>query len=98
MVEEFRRRRELIVAGLNTLPGVSCRRPRGAFYAFPNVRDVPLGAGELASRLLAEAGVALLPGSAFGRVGSENLRLSYANTQENLAAAVDRIGAFLAGL
>ena len=98
MVEEFRRRRELIVRGLNTLPGVSCRRPRGAFYAFPNVHAVPLSAGELASRLLDEAGVALLPGSAFGRVGSDNLRLSYANTQENLAAAVERIGAFLTEL
>jgi aspartate aminotransferase len=98
MMEEFRLRRELVVDGLNSLPGVSCRRPRGAFYAFPNVSQVPLSAEELAGRLLDEAGVALLAGSAFGDVGRDNLRLSYANTQENLAAAVERIGAFLRAL
>jgi aspartate aminotransferase len=98
MIEEFARRRELVVEGLNSLPGVSCRWPRGAFYAFPNVRDVPLSADELAGRLLDEAGVAVLAGSAFGRVGKDNLRLSYANTQENLERAIERMRAFLSGL
>jgi aspartate/methionine/tyrosine aminotransferase len=95
MVEEFRARRELVVSGLNALPGVSCRVPRGAFYAFPNVSGVPLGADDLADRLLLEAGVAVLAGSAFGRFGRDNLRISYANSRENLALALDRIGDFL---
>ena len=91
MVEEFRRRRDLIVAGLNELPGVSCVEPRGAFYAFPNVSQVPIPAEELATRLLYEAGVAVLAGSAFGQVGKDNLRLSYANSQENLTRALERM-------
>jgi len=91
MLEEFRARRELIVAGLNDLPGISCRVPRGAFYAFPNVAQLPIGAEELADRLLEEAGVAVLAGSAFGSVGKDNLRLSYANSSENLAQALERM-------
>jgi len=95
MMEEFRARRALVVEGLNALPGVSCRMPRGAFYAFPNVFRTGFDADELARRLLDEAGVAVLAGSAFGRVGSANLRLSYANSRENLARALDRMGGFL---
>jgi len=98
MVEEFRARRELVVDGLNALPGVSCRRPRGAFYAFPNVAEVPIPADALASRLLEEVGVAVLAGTAFGRVGADNLRVSYANSRENLERALERIGDFLATL
>ena len=98
MVEEFRARRELVVAGLNELPGVSCRVPRGAFYAFPNVAEVPVDADVLADRLLQEAGVAVLAGSAFGRVGADNLRISYANSRENLARALERMGDFLEAL
>jgi aspartate aminotransferase len=98
MVEEFRGRRGLIVAGLNELPGVSCRVPRGAFYVFPNVGEAPIGAEELASRLLEESGVAVLAGTAFGRVGKDNLRLSYANSRENLARALERMRDFLATL
>ena len=77
---------------------MSCRVPQGAFYAFPNVAEVPIPADELASRLLDEAGVAVLAGSAFGRVGKDNLRLSYANSHENLAAALERMDAFLGSL
>ena len=95
MVEEFRARRELVVEGLNALPGVSCRVPRGAFYAFPNVAEVPLETDVLADRLLAEAGVAVLAGSAFGRHGVDNLRISYANSRENLALALERTRDFL---
>jgi aspartate/methionine/tyrosine aminotransferase len=98
MVEEFRARRELVVDALRALPGVSCRSPRGAFYAFPNVRAVGIGADELAERLLDEAGVAVLAGSAFGDVGRDNLRLSYANSRENLAEALRRIETFVAAL
>ena len=76
MLGEFKRRRTLVVEGLNALPGVTCRVPRGAFYAFPNVGGTPLPADELASRLLTESGVALLSGTAFGRVGKDNLRIS----------------------
>jgi aspartate/methionine/tyrosine aminotransferase len=96
MMVEFRARRALVVEGLNALPGVSCRTPRGAFYAFPNVAGTGFGADELARRLLDEAGVAVLSGSAFGRVGRDNLRLSYANSQENLARALELMRAFLA--
>jgi aspartate aminotransferase len=98
MMAEFARRRELIVDGLNALTGVSCRRPRGAFYAFPNVRELPIDAEGLARRLLDEAGVAVLAGSAFGQVGKEHLRLSYANSQENLTLALERIGEFVKAL
>jgi aspartate aminotransferase len=98
MLDEFRRRRDLIVEGLNGLTGVSCRTPRGAFYVFPNVRDAPLAAPELADRLLEEAGVALLAGTAFGEVGKDNLRLSYANSQENIERALARIGELLDAL
>jgi aspartate aminotransferase len=98
MVSQFHRRRDLIVAGLNDLPGVSCRVPKGAFYAFPNVSGVPLGADDLASRLLEEAGVALLAGSAFGRVGAQNLRVSYATSEENLERALARMREFLHSL
>ncbi|MEZ5100172.1 MAG: pyridoxal phosphate-dependent aminotransferase [Thermoleophilia bacterium] len=95
MLEEFRARRSLVVDGLNALPGVGCRTPRGAFYAFPNVAGTGIPAEELARRLLDEAGVALLAGTAFGRVGEDNLRLSYANSRENLALALERMAAFL---
>ena len=98
MLEEFRRRRDLIVAGLNDLPGVSCRMPHGAFYVFPNVRDVPIPAEELAHRLLTEAGVAALAGTAFGQVGKDHLRLSYANSQENLRLALERMRGLLEAL
>ena len=96
MMAEFRERRALVVAGLNALPGVTCRTPRGAFYAFPNVSGTGFGADELARRLLDESGVAVLAGSAFGRVGKDNLRLSYANSRENLGRALERMSDFLA--
>jgi len=91
MLEEFRARRDLIVAGLNDLPGVECISPQGAFYAFPKVSDTGLPAGELADLLLDEAGVACLSGTAFGRHGEGHLRLSYANSRENISRALDRM-------
>jgi aspartate aminotransferase len=96
MVDAFRRRRDLVVDGLNTLPGVTCIRPRGAFYAFPNVSRLGRPSGEIAERLLNEAGVALLPGTAFGAHGEGYLRLSYANSEANLRAALDRMRPVLA--
>ncbi len=97
MVEEFRSRRRFVVDRLNGIPGISCRRPAGAFYAFPNVSELPLSADELASRLLEEAGVALLAGSAFGQIGRDHLRISYANSQPNLDRALNRITEFIDG-
>jgi aspartate aminotransferase len=88
MVAEFARRRKVLVAGLNELPGISCIMPRGAFYAFPNVTATGLGERELAARLLEEAGVAVLAGSDFGEYGAGYLRLSYANSLENLESAI----------
>ena len=98
MRAEFRARRDLVVAGLSTLPGVSCRIPHGAFYAFPNVEAVPLRADALADRLLDEAGVALLSGTAFGAAGENHLRLSYATSIERLAEGLDRMRGFLEAL
>jgi aspartate aminotransferase len=98
MVEEFKRRRDVLVEGLNRIPGVSCTRPRGAFYAFPNVTAVGRPSGEIAARLLQEAGVAVLAGTAFGEYGEGYLRLSYANSEDNLRKALERIAPVLARL
>jgi aspartate/methionine/tyrosine aminotransferase len=87
----YKRRRDVLVAGLNAIPGVRCQTPAGAFYAFPNVRALGRPSSELADMLLDEAGVALLPGTAFGPQGEGFLRLCYANSTENLETAVDRI-------
>jgi aspartate/methionine/tyrosine aminotransferase len=92
MVAEFRRRREAIVAGLNAIPGISCLKPHGAFYVFPNVGGLGLPSKEIEARLLDEVGVATLSGTAFGQYGEGYLRLSYANSLENINRAVERIG------
>ncbi len=88
-VEVYRNRRDLIVERLNSLPGVHCKKPQGAFYAFPNVKALGTSSKELANLVLEQAGVALLPGTAFGRYGEGYLRLSYANTIENITDAMD---------
>jgi len=95
MVAEFRRRRDAIVAGLNRLPGFSCTVPSGAFYAFPNVSKTGMSSRELADLLLYEAGVACLSGTAFGAYGEGYLRLSYANSLENIAEALAAMGGML---
>ena len=89
MVAEFRRRRDIIVTGLNDIPGVSCLSPAGAFYAFCNITGTGLAAAELESRLLREAGVAALSGAAFGPQGEGFLRMSYANSVSNIQAALE---------
>jgi aspartate/methionine/tyrosine aminotransferase len=98
MVAEFKRRRDIVVEGLRRLPGVSCRSPRGAFYVFPNVTKLGRKSGEVADRLMQEAGVAILPGTAFGEHGEGYLRLSYANSEANLRKALDRMAPVLAKL
>src|SRR5215211_1755152 len=95
MLAEFRARRDLIVAGLNELPGVECITPQGAFYAFPRITETGHPADDLAELLLDEAGVACLSGTAFGRYGEGHLRLSYANSRENIALALERMGRVL---
>ena len=92
MVAEFRRRRQVMVNGLNDIPGFRCRMPHGAFYAFPNITGTGLSSRELAEALLTEAGVACLAGTAFGKWGEGYLRFSYANSVENIRKALDRIG------
>jgi aspartate/methionine/tyrosine aminotransferase len=91
MVAEFRARRDLVVDGLNSIPGVTCLRPAGAFYAFPNISGTGLTGAELAEKLLKEGGVSVLAGTAFGRVGGDHLRLSYANSRPNLEEAILRM-------
>jgi len=95
MLAEFRRRRAVIVNGLNELPGVRCLEPDGAFYAFPNITATGMNSRELADRLLQEAGVACLSGTAFGEYGEGYLRFSYANSLDNIGEALRRIGDFL---
>jgi aspartate aminotransferase len=91
MVAEFRRRRDALCQGLNTIPGFRCTLPGGAFYAFANITETGMGAKELADLLLYEAGVACLSGGAFGEYGEGYIRFSYANSLENLTEAVARI-------
>jgi len=95
MREEFYRRRTVIVEGLNRIPGFRCRQPHGAFYAFPDISGTGRSARDLAERLLSEAGVACLPGTAFGSSGEGYLRISFANSVENIQKALERIDAWV---
>jgi aspartate/methionine/tyrosine aminotransferase len=98
MLAEFRRRREVIVRGLNEIPGVSCINPQGAFYVFPNIKETGKTSQELADLLLYEAGVATLPGTAFGPGGEGYLRLSYANSVENIQKALEQMSEVLSAI
>ncbi len=95
MVGEFRRRRDLVIEGLNAIEGVTCALPEGAFYAFPNIRETGMQSREAADMLLYEAGVAVLSGTSFGANGEGYLRLSYANSYENLEKALERMRSVL---
>jgi aspartate/methionine/tyrosine aminotransferase len=96
MVAEFDKRRKVVVDGLNKLPGVSCATPKGAFYAFPNVKHTGWKAKALASALMEDAGVAIIGGPDFGILGEGYIRVSYANSTENILKALDRMREFLA--
>ena len=98
MAAEFKARRDLIVDGLNGIEGVTCHRPAGAFYVFPQLAGFRLNATEISDRLLTEAGVAVLAGTAFGKVGHDSLRLSFANSREKIQKALDRMEKELATL
>jgi aspartate/methionine/tyrosine aminotransferase len=95
MVAEFRRRRDIVVAGLNDIPGITCLEPQGAFYAFPDITETGQTSADLQARLMADAGVAALSGTAFGPFGEGFLRFSYANSVENIRLALDAIRAQL---
>jgi aspartate/methionine/tyrosine aminotransferase len=96
MLTRYRQRRDRLVSGLNTLPGVRCELPQGAFYAFPNIKETGISSKELADKILNEAGVALLPGTAFGPLGEGYLRLSYATSLEQIDRALERLTTFFA--
>jgi aspartate/methionine/tyrosine aminotransferase len=91
MVEEFRKRRDFVWKRLNAIQGIHCVCPPGAFYAFPNIRSFGMNSADFADYLLDKAGVAVLSGASFGAYGEGFIRLSYANSMENLANALDRI-------
>lgn len=91
MVSEFKKRREVIVTGLNDIKGITCKKPRGAFYVFPNIKGTGMDCRKLGDHLLYNAGVAVLPGTSFGKYGEDHLRLSFANSIENIKKALDRI-------
>jgi aspartate/methionine/tyrosine aminotransferase len=96
MVKVFEHRRNLVVDGLNAIPGMRCARPQGAFYAFPNIEGTGFDEHELADRLLGEAGVAVLPGTAFGDAGKGFIRLAYTQSEDELKLGLDRIREFVA--
>jgi aspartate/methionine/tyrosine aminotransferase len=91
MVTEFKRRREVIVPGLNKIHGITCKKPRGAFYVFPNITGTGMDCRKLGDYLLNDAGVAVLSGTSFGKFGEGYLRLSFANSIENIKKALERI-------
>ena len=95
MVKVFEHRRNLVVDGLNEIPGVRCARPQGAFYAFPNIEGTGFNERDLASRLLNEAGVAVLPGTAFGEAGKGFIRLAYTQSEDELKLGLQRIREFV---
>jgi len=95
MAAEFAQRRRLITDGLRRIPGINCPEPEGAFYAFPSIKETGLSSSEFEERALNGAGVALLSGSAFGEYGEGYVRLSYANSQENIKKALERLDKFV---
>ena len=95
MVAEFRKRREIIVEGLNRIKGITCKKPKGSFYVFPNITGTGMCSSELSDYLLKEAGVAVLSGTAFGEYGKGYLRVSFANSVENISEALKRMEAAL---
>jgi aspartate/methionine/tyrosine aminotransferase len=95
MVKVFQHRRDLVVDGLNAIDGIRCAKPQGSFYAFPNIQGTGFDERELADRLLTEAGVAVLPGTAFGAAGKGYIRLAYTQSEDELKNGLKRIGDFI---
>ncbi len=95
MVKIYKKRRDVMVKGLNSIPGIKCHSPRGAFYVFPNIKELQIPAKELALRLLYETKVACLPGTAFGKFGEGYLRFTYSAPEEKLKIAIERVKDFV---
>jgi aspartate/methionine/tyrosine aminotransferase len=95
IVVEYQQRRDVIVAGLNAIPGIRCQKPQGAFYVFPNIKATGMTSNEVANLILEKAGVALLPGNSFGGHGEGYLRISYANSIENIKRGLEQIRSVL---
>ncbi len=95
VIAEYEKRRNVIVDGLNSLPGITCQKPQGAFYVFPNIKETGKTSNEFANWALEEAGIALLPGTAFGKYGEGYLRFSYANSVENIEKAIEKLAGIL---
>ncbi len=95
MVKEFKSRRDIMVSGLNSLPGITCNNPKGAFYAFPNITNTGMSSSDFEKRMLNDAGVSLLSGTAFGEMGEGYIRVTFANSRENLNEALKRMKEFL---
>ncbi len=95
MVKVFEHRRNLVVDGVNAIPGMRCARPQGSFYVFPNIEGTGFDEHELADRLLSEAGVAVLPGTAFGHAGKGFIRIAYTQSEDELKLGLDRIADFI---
>jgi aspartate/methionine/tyrosine aminotransferase len=95
MVAEFRMRRDVFADGLNNIPGIRCLKPLGAFYLFPNISTLGKSSDVFADRLLNEAGIAALPGTAFGEYGEGYIRFSFANSLANIETALERIRKFV---
>jgi aspartate/methionine/tyrosine aminotransferase len=95
MMLAFDNRRKLVIEKMNAIEGITCATPKGAFYAFPNISQTGWKAKELASTLLEKTGVATIGGPDFGVLGEGYIRLSYANSEENIGKAIERIGEFL---
>lgn len=98
MMEEFRKRREIVFNGLNSIDGINCKLPLGAFYAFPNISGTGLSSEEFANRALYDYGVALLSGTAFGQHGDGYIRISFANSEDNLSKAIDKLSKMISDL
>ncbi|MHA2401540.1 MAG: aminotransferase class I/II-fold pyridoxal phosphate-dependent enzyme, partial [Candidatus Kariarchaeaceae archaeon] len=98
MVTAYQQRRDVLISGLNSISGVSCRKPKGAFYAFPNIKSFNLPSDKMANLILEKANVALLPGTSFGKYGEGYLRIVYANSLENIQDALERIGNVLSSI
>ena len=91
MIQKFRERRDLMVDGLNSLPGITCKTPQGAFYTFPNIKDTGMTSDQFAKCMISNADVSLVPGTIFGEYGEGYIRLCYANSKENITRAVEKI-------
>lgn len=98
MMETYKKRRDILVDGLNSIKGITCLRPRGAFYVFPNISGTGMGSGDFVFRLLEDAGVGLCSGEDFGSCGKGHVRLCYANSEENIIEGIRRIREFVEGI